>query len=183
MDLSHVDGYSLSPFGPQEYAEFNQRLRDPETWRPYNWFGFDYLGNPGVNLQAGMFGEGGVLAISNQRSAIVGQVQWIPGFWYGGANRHRAWNIGIVVLPEYRNTRAARAGTQLLINYLFEHTTAHRIELTTAPEAVAIESGIRSLGLTREGTMRKAQWREGAWRDVAMLAILREDWQLRTRTG
>jgi len=179
MKPSRANEYSLAPFTPQQFAEFSVRLSDPETWKPYNWFGFDYLGSPGSNIQAVVHGEGGALAVVNDAAVVVGQVQWIPGFWYGGANRHRAWNVGIVILPEHRYTRAARAGLALLIDYLFEHTVANRIELTTAPEAVQIESGFRSLGLCREGVMRQAQWREGRWRDVTLLSILRHEWQAR----
>lgn len=178
--LTEIDGYHLEPFTPQQHSEFVQRLRDPETWKPYNWFGFEYSAIPGGNLQQGTFGEGGVLAVINTKSAIVGQVQWIPGFWYGGANRHRGWNIGLIVLPEFRRTRATRAASTLLIDHLFTHTTANRLEATTPAEAVQFDNGLLSIGLVREGTMREAQWREGRWHDMAMLAILRRDWEQRS---
>lgn len=172
----HTDGYSLTQFTPETRVEMMRRLQDPETWKPFNWFGFEYPATPGSAVHGPSFGDGGALAVLDTSGALVAQVQWVPGFWFGGANRHRAWNIGLIVLPEYRRTRATRAALTLLIDYLFTHTSVHRLEATTPVEAATRDAGFESTGLRREGVMRRAQWREGSWRDVTMLAILREDW-------
>lgn len=178
-----LDGYRLAPLTPVLQVQLAERLNDPETWKPYNWFGYEYGGTPGGSLQGIPFGEGGMLAVIDENSAFVGQVQWVPGFWYGGANRNRAWNFGLIIFPEYQRTRATRAAMVLLFDYLFTHTTAHRIEAATPAAAVKRSQGFESTGLQREGLMRKAQWREGEWHDMTLLAILREDWERRRSEG
>ncbi|MGO2521175.1 MAG: GNAT family N-acetyltransferase [Microbacterium sp.] len=178
-----VDGYSLAPVTPALQGQLAQRVNDPETWKPYNWFGYEYGGTPGGSFQGIPFGEGGMLAILDESAAFVGHVQWVPGFWYGGANRNRAWNFGLIVFPEYQRTRATRAALLLLFDYLFTHTTANRIEATTPAAAAKRSQGIESTGLRREGLMRQAQWREGRWHDMTLLAILREDWEGQKREG
>ncbi|HXH34836.1 MAG TPA: hypothetical protein VNJ54_10530 [Plantibacter sp.] len=148
-----ADGYSLAPLTAVLQGQLVERLNDPETWKPYNWFGYEYGGTPGGSLQGIPFGEGGMLAVLDERSNFVGQVQWMPGFWYGGANRNRAWNFGLIIFPEYQRTRATRAAMLLLFDYLFTHTTAHRIEATTPAAAVKHPQGIESTGLRQEGVM------------------------------
>lgn len=178
MELRTIDGYSLASFDASTQTEFLKRLQEPETWKPFNWFGFDYAASPiGSVSHGGSFGEGGMLAVVKSSGELVGQVQWIPGFWYGGANRNRAWNIGFIILPEHRRTRATPAALNLLISYLFTHTTANRIEAVTPAEALRKDVGIATTGLRREGTVREAQWREGKWHDVAILGILRHEWE------
>lgn len=175
--MTQIDGYSLTPFTGARHAEIAHRLNDPEVWQPYNWFGFEYPGVPMGAAHMGQFGESGILALVDAEHKTAGQVQWIKGFWYGGPNQHRAWNIGLIVLPEYRRTRATQAAVRLLIDYLFTHTTAHRIEMTTPAEAAPARESFRPGGMTREGTFRKAQWREGQWHDMAMFAVLRDEWE------
>lgn len=177
MQFDVIDGYSLAAMAPETQALFVERFRDPGTWKPLNWFGFEYAGTPSGTTPGAIFGEGGVLAVTDESQKPVGIVQWIPGFWYGGANRHRAWNFGLVILPEHRRTRATRAAIKLTIDYLFTHTNVHRVEATTDAEYAKRDKGFESTGLRREGVMRNAQWREGGWHDVTMLAILREDWE------
>ncbi|KRC61182.1 hypothetical protein ASE14_09645 [Agromyces sp. Root81] len=65
----------------------------------------------------------------------------------------------------------------MLIDYLFTHTTAHRIEATTSLEAAPKRLEAKPAGMSREGTIRQAEWREGDWRDIALYAILRPEWE------
>lgn len=183
MSSASIDGYSLAPLTPAMHNQLAERYRDPATWKPFNWFGYDYFGTPSATAQTAVFGEGGALAVVTETSELVGQVQWIPGFWYGGANRNRAWYLGMLILPEYRRTRATRAAFRLVTDYLFTHTTAHRIEAAMPADALARDRGLESIGLRREGLMRKAQWREGQWHDMSLLAMLREDWDRRREEG
>lgn len=171
------NGYQLQPFTQPTYAELQRRLQDVETWQPYSWFGFDYTGTPASAHTPPPFGEGGFLALVNADHDLVGQVQWVPGFWYGGPSRHRGWNFGALILPEYRRTRATSSAIQLLIDYLFTHTTAHRLEATTPAQAFPRTDVLETVGLKHEGVMRAAQWREGKWHDMAMYSILRHEWE------
>lgn len=99
--------YALASLTVEMNSELQERLRDPATSRPSNWFGHGYVGAPTSTPNA--FGEGGVLGFVDPAEKLVGYVAWIPGFWYGGANRHRGWNVGLLIFPEFRRSGAGSA--------------------------------------------------------------------------
>lgn len=43
------------------------------------------------------------------------------------------WILGIWLLPEHRGRGVSTAAHRLLVDYLFAHTPAHRLEATTEP--------------------------------------------------
>ncbi|PRA83125.1 hypothetical protein CQ045_01660 [Microbacterium sp. MYb66] len=185
--MTFMHGYSLRPYDPSTEAEMAERLRESETWQPNNWFGFGYTQVPPFGPQSPGLGmispDGGRMRIVRD-GTTAGQVSWFPGYDYGGSPRHRGWGVGLLILPEHRRTRAASAGLGLLIDYLFLTTTANRVEGVTAADAAPRSTSAMPGGMAREGILRSAQWRDGRWNDVAIYAILREEWeQRRTTTG
>jgi ribosomal-protein-alanine N-acetyltransferase len=83
------------------------------------------------------------------------------------------WNIGIVLLPEFRGRGAGWRAQALLAEYLFEHTPAARIEAGTQPENVAEQRALEKAGFEREGVLRAIEFRAGAWRDVIFYSLIR----------
>ena len=85
------------------------------------------------------------------------------------------WNIGIALLPDARGHGYGTQAQRLLAQYLFAHTTVHRIEGITEAENLAEQRVIEKAGFTREGVMRGVFWRDGAYRDGVLYSLLRTD--------
>ena len=113
----------------------------------------------------------GVLMVDRDGDRL-GFVTWYkvsstPGYYY--------WTIGIALLPEARGKGYGTLAHRLLAEYLFAHTTVHRIEGVTEAENLAEQRVMEKAGFTREGVMRGVFWRDGAYRDGALYSLLRTD--------
>ena len=67
----------------------------------------------------------------------------------------------------------------LLIDYLFNVSQYHRIELMTAPENKASVRVAEKCGFTAEGTLRQSFFINGRFRDVTLYSLLRPEWEAR----
>ena len=85
------------------------------------------------------------------------------------------WNIGIALLPDARGHGYGTQAQRLLAQYLFAHTTVHRIEAATEVGNVAEQRALEKAGFTREGVLRGVGWRDGAYRDGVWYSRLRTD--------
>ena len=47
----------------------------------------------------------------------------------------------------------------------------------TDVENVAAQRVMESIGFRREGILRRAMFRDGQWRDIAIYAVLRQEWK------
>jgi len=65
----------------------------------------------------------------------------------------------------------------LLVDYLFSGYPAERIGAFTDKENLPAQRVMENVGFQREGTLRRAMFRDGLWRDVAVYAILRQEWK------
>lgn len=59
--------------------------------------------------------------------------------------------------------------------YLFEHTSARRIQPGTHPENVAEQRSLEKAGFQLEGVIRSCEFRAGRWRDGWLYSRLRDD--------
>jgi ribosomal-protein-alanine N-acetyltransferase len=85
------------------------------------------------------------------------------------------WNIGIVLLPEFRGRGAGTLAQGALCAYLFAHSPVPRIEAGTQPENAAEQRALEKVGFRREGVLRSADYRDGAWHDIVVFGRLRDD--------
>jgi len=83
--------------------------------------------------------------------------------------------LGIGLFPEARGHGHGTQAHQLLVDYLFAHTTVHRIEAATETGNIAEQKALDRAGFSREGVVRGARWRGGAWRDEVLYSILPTD--------
>ncbi|MGQ0629574.1 MAG: GNAT family N-acetyltransferase [Sporichthyaceae bacterium] len=81
--------------------------------------------------------------------------------------------LGIWLLPEHRGRGVGTTAQRLLVDYLFAHTPAHRLEATTEPDNVAEQRALERCGFQREGVIRANAFRRGAWRDSVVYGLLR----------
>ncbi|MFC7546191.1 GNAT family N-acetyltransferase [Plantactinospora sp. GCM10030261] len=104
--------------------------------------------------------------------AAAGLVSWQPVL-YGGVAKH--WEIGIVLLPEWRGRGIGWRAQAMLCDYLFSHTPAHRIAAGTQAENTAEQRSLEKAGFHLEGVLRACEFRAGQWRDGHLYSRLRTD--------
>ena len=83
--------------------------------------------------------------------------------------------IGILLLPDHRRSGVGTAAQRLLAEYLFAHTTAHRLEATTGIDNLAEQRSLEKAGFIQEGLLRGRGWLHGGWRDGYIYSRLRND--------
>lgn len=149
----------------------------PEITSAYNWFGFRSETEVVRRFEEdGYLGERhGKLIVEADTAdgpVAIGDVSW-HAVDHGPPPASRCWNIGITLRPEWRRQGHGTRAQRLLVDYLFETTTAERIEATTDVENTAERRALERAGFRFEGVLRRAQFRGGAWRDMAMYSRLR----------
>ena len=87
------------------------------------------------------------------------------GFWVAG----QAWGKGYA-------TEAARR----IVRHAFEELKLNRVYAHHMVRNPASGKVLEKLGMTREGLLRQRVRKWGGYGDVALLAILREDWGQRS---
>ena len=163
---------ALRPVAEADLPFLERLTQDPDAAGDYAWSGWRDL----LRLRQGwaedrlVGDDGGVLLIA-RGSERLGFVSWFqvdfPPSYY--------WSMGIALLPEARGKGYGTLAHRLLIQYLFAHTTVHRIEAVTEAENVAEQRVLEKVGFIREGVMRGVFWRDGAYRDGALYGLLRTD--------
>jgi RimJ/RimL family protein N-acetyltransferase len=139
----------------------------------FAWFGYP---KPGGHRRR--WAENGLL--DPDRSAMmvvrgeepIGFVTWARGqIWL----ESWSWIMGIGLASSARGKGYGTIAQRLLVDYLFRHTPAHRVEADTELENIAEQRALEKAGFTREGVIRGVIWRDGAWRDGVIYGILRTD--------
>lgn len=153
---------------------FIERLRtDPELAGPFLWEGwFDprrfrrrweadqMLGEETGNL---------LVAAGGDRLGLV-SYRRVPT-----TARTWCWSVGIALMPEARGRGAGTRAQRLLVEYLFAHTPAHRIQAETDVDNLAEQRALEKAGFTREGVMRGWSFLGGRYRDEVLYSVLRGD--------
>jgi RimJ/RimL family protein N-acetyltransferase len=163
---------ALRPVAEEDLPFLERLTQDPDAVGEHAWSGWrDLLRFRQGWLEDRLVGEdGGVLLIA-RGSERIGFVSWFqvdfsPSYY---------WSMGIALLPEARGKGYGTLAHRLLAEYLFAHTTVHRIEGVTEAENLAEQRVMEKAGFTREGVMRGVFWRDGAYRDGALYSLLRTD--------
>ena len=141
------------------------RRRRAGADEPFNWFGYRDWEKPRIAENAGT-----LIVVADD--VVAGDVGWRP-VDYGMPPWSTAFDIGISLALEHRGRGIGGVAQRLLAEYLFDHTTANRVEATTDVANVAEQRALEKAGFTREGVARGAQWRGGAWHDLVTYAVLR----------
>jgi RimJ/RimL family protein N-acetyltransferase len=88
------------------------------------------------------------------------------------------FEIGIEVFdPAARGTGIGRRALELFVAHLFEQQRAHRVQLTTDVDNVAMQRVAEHAGFTREGTLRAFMPSKDGPRDYLMYGVTRADWE------
>lgn len=78
------------------------------------------------------------------------------------------------VAPEHRGTGIGTAAQGLLVEYLLDHTTAHRIEALTNDANIGEQKALERLGFQREGLMRGRSFLRGKYVGVLNCSAFRD---------
>lgn len=164
---------ALRPVREAELSILETLTQDPTSTGEFAWFGWFHPRNYRTAWTDNhlLSGDGGVLIVEVDGDA-VGFVNWRKAS-ATVASFH--WEIGIALLPEVRGRGYGTIAQRQLIEYLFAHTTAHRVEAATEVGNVAEQRALEKAGFRREGVSRGVGWRAGAWRDGVRYAVLRTD--------
>lgn len=165
----------LRPVRESDLLVLERLAVDPLAAGAFDWHGFRDVGARRRRLA-----EDGFLGRDPRNLAVapasddgcVGDVSWraVPT-----GPTSTCWNIGIVILPEFRGRGYGTEAQRLLAGYLFATTTANRVEAETDVENLAEQRALEKAGFTREGIRRGSQFRDGRWRDMAVYGRLRDD--------
>ncbi|MGV9766748.1 GNAT family N-acetyltransferase [Micromonospora tulbaghiae] len=141
-----------------------------------DWAGFRDAAAPARHFaEDGYLGErnGGLIVhVEPAADGPAGFLSYLQG-QYGG--RAPYWEIGIVLLPEWRGRGLGWRAQALLCDYLFSHTPAQRIQASTHAENTAEQRSLEKAGFQLEGVLRACEFRAGAWRDGWLYSRLRDD--------
>lgn len=81
----------------------------------------------------------------------------------------------IALTPGARGRGAGTRAQRLLVEYLFAHTPANRIQAETDVDNLAEQRALEKAGFAREGVMRGWSFLGGRYRDEVLYAVLRGD--------
>jgi RimJ/RimL family protein N-acetyltransferase len=171
MSDQHV---RLRPAVAGDLPEMEKRLSSSGAAGEYQWFGPRSPSPLRSRLaEDGLLGpDGGELIVEADNASYAGQVKWLKSFW-GPPEHSWCWTIGLTIAEEWRGKGIGTAAQRLIVEHLFAHTRAHRIQAFTDIDNVVEQHVLEKIGFTREGVIRSSQWREGSWHDQVLYSILR----------
>lgn len=147
---------------------------DPAALGPFEWPGFTDVRTHRRRWEA----DGYISATSATLAIADGEAVAGIALWKSegrGTPAGVTYEIGIALLPEYRGRGLGTAAQQLLVDYLFDRTTANRIEALTNGENYAEQRALEKLGFRHEGLMRQRSFIGGRYHDVVIYGLLREE--------
>ncbi|KAK7690376.1 hypothetical protein QCA50_007034 [Cerrena zonata] len=115
-----------------------------------------------------------VLVLKNEPDKIVGLL--VIGM-SPRETKNRNGELGIALLPEYRNQRFGPEVVNFAVDYGFRGLGFHRMSLTAFGGNERALKVYERVGFVKEATLRKANWVEGEWQDIIQMGILEDEWR------
>ena len=140
---------------------------------------FAWFGHPQPGDHRRRWAENGLLDPDRTALMVVREQERIGFVTFARKHTSREswfWMMGIGLVPAARGKGYGTLAQRLLVDYLFTHSPAQRIEADTELENVAEQRALEKAGFSREGVLRQCVWRDGAWRDGVIYAILRSEY-------
>lgn len=94
--------------------------------------------------------------------------------WRIDENR-RSWEIGYVVLPQYRGKGYCKDSVHTLLRFAFSKLNAHKVIGMCNCENIASGMVMAKSGMSKQGVFRKEYLCHGKWTDQHYYSILDED--------
>ncbi|CNF74182.1 Uncharacterised protein [Mycobacterium tuberculosis] len=162
----------LRPLEEADLPVFERAYATRDGSGEHQWFGF---GPPGRGLaEMGALGpEGGRLTVT-AGGRVAGSAFWFRRTW-GPPETSWCWEVALHVLAAQRRRGVGTQALNQLTGYLFDHTTAWRVQAIADAGNTASQRMLARAGFSREGLLRAAQWREGRRHDQVLYSLLRDD--------
>jgi N-acetyltransferase len=161
--LTHTDAQALFELG-----------RDPDVTRFFSWGPYRDVGEAdafieslerrrqsGERLELGIFREDQLLGITGLSDFVRRDRRAVVGTWLG----HSHWGSG-----------ANRESKALVMAMGFRALGLNRITALASPQNVRSIAALERLGFVREGVLRGWHIHVGEPRDVAVLRMMRDEW-------
>jgi RimJ/RimL family protein N-acetyltransferase len=164
----------LRPFAEPDLELFDRFATDPALSEPFEWTGFKQSGRYRQRWEHdGLLGSSPycLAVVTVDDDVLVGWVDWRETERPGPG----AWEIGVLIVPEFRGRGAGAASQRLLVEYLFSTTSAFRVWAATEVENIAEQRALERSGFSQEGRLRGTHFRDGRWRNSFIYGIVRED--------
>jgi len=171
-------GSSAGPVRLRAFVEddlpFLDRLcTDPDALGEFEWPGFT---DPRAERRRWekdgyISADSSAVAVVGEDGTVVGIATWRPHGFPSGVT----YEIGIAIVPEHRRQGFGTAAQDLLVEYLLDHTTAHRIEALTNDANIGEQKALERLGFRQEGLMRGRSFIRGKYVGALVYGLLRED--------
>ena len=140
----------------------------------FQWFGFRM--NSAKELTR-RWHEDGLIGPDTSSFLTVALEDGTPAGWvsWRTVGAFKAVEIGIALFREHRGHGIGTKAQRLLVDYLFDTTTAHRLQAGTEADNLVEQRSLERIGFRREGVQRGLYLRAGRWRDSVMYGLLRDD--------
>ncbi len=130
------------------------------------------------------FKENGLSSEDFERLLIVDENDQLLGtLWhFKSVPYFNAREIGYILFAtEQRNRNIMSRAVRLLVDYLFSSRMLNRLEIRMDVRNLASEKVAIKLGFTKEGVARGANFVHGEHVDMAVYALLRQEWAAQVR--
>jgi ribosomal-protein-alanine N-acetyltransferase len=171
-----ADSVRLRAFTEDDLSFLDRLCTDPDALGEFEWPGFT---DPRARRRRWerdgyISDDSAAVAIVRGDGTVVGIATWKPRGFPAGVT----YEIGVGVAPEHRGQGIGTAAQELLVEYLLDYTTAHRIEALTNEGNVAEQKALERLGFRQEGLMRGRSFRHGKYVGALVYGLLRADRRL-----
>jgi len=156
---SRADVCRYLPFAPQDRADLLDRFTS------------------GVLSRAELTAEGQALTLGVWRrdtGELAGDVILVLR-----SEQHRGGEIGWVFDPTHANRGFATEAAGLVLDLAFRDLGLHRVAAQLDPRNERSAALCRRLGMRLEAHFLRNEWFKGEWADLAVYALLAEEWPLR----
>jgi [ribosomal protein S5]-alanine N-acetyltransferase len=175
------DEVRLRPVNESDLEQIVRFEWDVDAIGGCDWFGFRM---DRVRELERRWREDGLIGTESSHLAVVvgddtcaGVVDWRP------VGRTGNYEIGIALFPAHRGRGVGAEAQRLLVEYLFNTTTVHRIQAGTELDNIAEQKALEKIGFQREGVLRGHHFRAGEWHDGVMYALLRGEQSRSNQAG
>ena len=174
MSATPPASVKLRPVTAADLDVFEQEFADADGTGIHQWFGFTPMHKVRRRFaETGLLDQdGGVLTVEAD-GEVAGRVEWFPAAW-GRPATSGCWTIAIGLRPTWWGRGVGTEAQRRLVEYLFLHARAQRIQAYTDGENLAERRALEKAGFTEEGVIRSAQWRQGRWRDQVLYSVIRD---------
>lgn len=146
---------------PSRGEHFSTQFKSPETMRR------EFLQHGFVTEDSELF------VVEDQYRHIVGVITHFKS--RTPTSREIGYRLFDTALAGQGYTTAA---LRMLADHLFRVHTWHRLEVLVAPRNIASVRVAQKCGFTAEGMLREAFFINGRYQDVAVMSLLRHEWEV-----